>query len=139
MKKVIIACLIILQTVALRSQTLTKINDMTFGGVNNDGAVFTFRDALGNLFVFGNINTNTYSTSSPPMDLSVQWGGSDYSAIEYDKNGNKVWSNAYGGSGDDILYKVIPRSSSFLLVGISWSGNDGNKTIAANCTNPFPS
>ncbi len=138
MRKIICTAIVAVVTIVAPAQTISKINDMTFGGVNNDGAIFTFRDTLGDIFVFGNINTNTYTTSSPPYDLSVQYGGSDYSVIEYDKNGNKLWSNAYGGSQNDILYKVIPRSSSFLLIGISWSGNDGNKTITASCTNPYP-
>ncbi len=133
MKKIIFP-IIILLSVSLSAQSLSKINDMTFGGQNMDGSVFTFRDTSGNLFVFGNI-----SQSAVPVDLTVQYGGQDYSVVEYDKNGTKVWNNAYGGSSDDILYKVIPKASSFLLVGVSFSGNTGNKTSTLNCTNPFPS
>src|ERR1035437_4975404 len=133
MKKIIIALAAFLNAAIIYSQTLTKINDMTFGGVKTDGVVFTFRDTLGNCYVFGNL-----TLSSPPMDITVQYGGSDYSAVAYDKNGKKRWSNSYGGSSDDILYKVIPNASGFLLIGISFSGNDGNKTCTASCINPFP-
>ncbi len=133
MKKMFLVFAIARLVAVLYGQPLTKINDMTFGGVNSDRAIFTFLDTFGNCYVFGNI-----TLSSPPADITEQFGGSDYSAVRYDKNGNKVWSNSYGGSEDDILYKVIPNSTGFLLIGISFSGNNGNKTSTASCINPYP-
>ncbi len=133
MKKVIILLFAVFEMNHIAAQNLTKINDTTFGGQNNDESIFTFRDTLGNIYTFG-----TISQSSVPMDLTVQYGGQDYSVVKYDKNGNKVWNNAYGGADNDVLYKVIPKPTGFLLIGISFSSNSGNKTSSVNCTNPFP-
>ena len=135
MKKIIITSIITIGITFqnMDAQTLTKIKDITFGGQNNEESIFTYRDTSGNFYTFG-----TITQSAVPKDLSVQYGGQDYSVVKYDVNGNKVWDQAYGGGSDDKLYKVLTTPTGFILVGISYSSNSGNKTSSITCASSFP-
>ena len=124
----------LMSAIHLNGQQLTKVNDVTYGGVSNDFSVFSFRDTSGNFYTFG-----TIGASSPPEAISTQFGGTDYSVVKYDKNGNKLWDMAYGGTSNEQLYKVIPNSDGFTLIGISYSDASGNKSDAIPCNNPFNS
>src|ERR1017187_9339588 len=114
-KKMSVSILWMVLFTQLYGQTLTKISDVTFGGQNNDAALFVFKENSGSFYTFGNI-----AQSPVPVDITVQYGRIDYSVVKYDRNGNKIWDNVYGGSADDVLYKVIPISSGFLLAGIPY-------------------
>ena len=120
------------------SQTLSdgyiKVDDFSYGGVNVDELIGNCRDSLGYFYTFGSIYA-----SSPPKLITSQFGEYDYSVVKYDRHGNKIWDQSYGGSQTDRLYRYLPTSNGFMLCGISYSSNSGNKTGSLSCATPFPS
>lgn len=59
----------------------------------------------------------------------------DYLTIKLDKNGEKIWTKAVGGNGEDILKQIIEvRDGAYLLSGTSKSivSRDRNSTIGQN-------
>jgi hypothetical protein len=64
-------------------------------------------------------------------DSSIQntYGASDFWAVKYDNNGNQVWRNHYGGSGQDEAYNIRQTTDGgFVIVGSSYS-TDGLVTV----------
>lgn len=132
MKKVILLSGFILQ-ILLTSGQVSKKFDKTYGAQNLDAPVFIdFKG--GNHYVFGNIKN-----SAVPLDLSEQFGGSDYNLVIYDPNGVIVEDKSFGGSGNEVLNKVIPNGTGgYFLCGTSTSPSDGNKTSSGDCINNRP-
>ncbi len=58
-------------------------------------------------------------------------GGRDAYVIKTDLFGNKLWSEAYGGSRDDSAEAVIPFKDGFMLTGSTYSLGNGNENIYA--------
>jgi len=70
-------------------------------------------------------------SSSPPSGnkTSANHGGWDYWLIRLDANGDKVWEQSFGGSGNDELFSVRETSGGgFILGGRSSSPVSGTKT-----------
>lgn len=69
------------------------------------------------------------SNSSPSGNKSANhYGGMDVWLIKTDKNGNKLWDRAYGGSEDDFGTVVLNApGGGYFIGGYSKSTNDGNK------------
>ena len=61
---------------------------------------------------------------------SPNYNAADWWLIKLDSEGNKEWDRSYGGSNDDFFKAVLPYQGGYLLFGTSWSGADGNKTVA---------
>jgi len=100
--------------------------DKSFGGTGDDGA-FVVRRTLDDGFVFGG-----YSASSTNGNkTSLSYGARDFWIVRLDKEGNKLWDRAYGGSRDDLLYTLQQTSDGgFICAGESSSVVSGNKTSA---------
>ena len=132
MKKLILFFVFVLH-IFYSSGQVNKKFDKTYGAQNLDAPVFIdFKG--GNHYVFGNIKN-----SAIPMDISEQFGGSDYNLVIYDPNGVIIQDKSFGGSGNEILTKVIPNGTGgYFLIGTSTSPSDGNKTSFGNCKNNRP-
>lgn len=126
--------LIIALFLIIKSEGQTQLFEKTYGGKYLDVPVFTYY-AENKHYVFGNINTNPPlgTLSWPSIDISEQYGLSDYNMVVYDTAGVKLVDRSFGGLGLDILVKVIPNDSGFYLIGRSYSSNTGNKTTVLVC------
>ncbi|MEN3042677.1 MAG: hypothetical protein ABDH59_05180, partial [Fervidobacterium sp.] len=63
-------------------------------------------------------------TASPEVDGQKGKGGWDYLAAMLDKSGNTLWTKLYGGTGNDLAYKVIQTSDgNYLIAGTTNSVN----------------
>ncbi|HCK22885.1 MAG TPA: T9SS C-terminal target domain-containing protein [Bacteroidetes bacterium] len=70
-----------------------------------------------------------YSLSGISGDKTEASMGYDYWIIKIDSNGNLLWQNTIGGSGNDLLFDVeATDDSGFLLGGYSDSDLSGDKT-----------
>ncbi|MBN8702746.1 MAG: T9SS type A sorting domain-containing protein [Bacteroidetes bacterium] len=127
MQRILLTILSVFLQLAALSQS--KVWDKTFGGQNDDAPIFNYVDSAGNVYVFGNIS---YSAIS--LDITTQYGNTDFVFIKYDKNGNKIFDKCYGGSGDDVLKKVIVDGNDFYLIGLSDSPISGVKTDPVSCS-----
>ena len=95
-----------------------------FGGTGSEsfGKMQLTND--GGFIVVGNVST-------PGGDIPTIRGMTDVFAVKLDANGNKQWSNTYGGTDSDAAYDVIQTSSGgYAIVGNTYSVNGdftGNK------------
>ncbi|OQP53983.1 hypothetical protein A4D02_20050 [Niastella koreensis] len=53
-------------------------------------------------------------------------GPDDFSIVKFDANGNIVWNKTYGGSNDDLAYKIIATADGGYLVSGETESNDGD-------------
>lgn len=106
------------------TELLAKDWDLSFGGSGSD-----------NLLKIINTNDGGYllaGTSSSPISGNKTVGTNglgDYYVVKLDSLGVIKWQFSYGGTLNEELKSVTQLSDGgFLLVGISQSSNDGNKT-----------
>jgi hypothetical protein len=100
-----------------------KIWDKTFGGSSKDiiNAIVATTDG-GYLLGGPSSSTNNGDRSIPSR------GSWDYWVVKIDSLGNKVWDQAYGGSGrDDLMAMIATPDNGFLLAGWSESGVSNDK------------
>jgi len=72
------------------------------------------------------------------IKTSVNQGGLDYSVWKMDEQGELVWQKNFGGSGTDLLKRVInTQDGGFLLAGTSDSPKGGNKAENPRGDNDF--
>jgi hypothetical protein len=91
----------------------------TIGGTGEDMAYSVAKTSNGDFMLVG-------ETSSINGDLTGNHGKSDLLIAKVGRNGNKIWTRTYGGSGDDVCTKLIATSDqSFLLIG-NTSSPDGD-------------
>jgi hypothetical protein len=105
-----------------------KAWDRGFGG-SGDDQLYHVRQTRDGGFVLGG-----WSRSPANGNKSVPgFGEYDYWVVRTDPVGNKLWDRCYGGSEWDLLYSVAERpDGGFVLAGISFSGTNGNKTVAGS-------
>ena len=103
-----------------------KLWENSFGGNDNDWLYSVQNTSDGGFIVGG------WSISAPSGNkTSANFGSADYWVVRLDANGNKLWDQSFGGSGNDSLYSIIQTADGgFLLGGTSSSPPSGNKTSA---------
>lgn len=65
-------------------------------------------------------------TSSKDGDAAGNHGGYDYFVLRVDGNGNKQWSKAFGGSGDEKARSVITTADGGCIVAGETASTDGD-------------
>ena len=99
--------------------------DKTYGGSNKDYAEYILQTNDGGFLVAGWSNSND-------GDVVQNHGGYDIWIIKLNSNGDLMWSNSYGGTGNEGISKesslLETTSGSFYFVGHTTS-NNGNKRI----------
>ena len=89
----------------------------TFGGSDYDYLSSTIQTSDGGYIAVG-------STRSNDGDISGHHGAEDGWIIKVDSDGNKVWSNCLGGSGNDAFFKIIETADGgFMIVGVTMATN----------------
>ena len=102
----------------------TYMKDFTFGGSGEDRLF----DAA--LLPDGNVLLAGYSASPVSFDKQKPfYGVNDYWVLKITPEGDIIWEEAYGGSGEDVIQSVyLTNAGSILLIGQSTSPVSGNKT-----------
>lgn len=96
----------------------------SFGGTNRDG-IFGFAETSDHGFVLGGFS----SSGTNGNKTAPGYGQNDYWVIRLDGDGNKIWENTYGASGDERISKIlIQTNGDILLAGYSSSGTNSIKT-----------
>ncbi len=98
--------------------------ERSFGGTNADYLRAVTQTSDGGFLLAG----SSYS-GADGNKTSANFGGSDFWIVRTDAAGHKLWDRAYGGTGNDDLWRVkaLPDGG-FALAGSSSSSIDGNKT-----------
>lgn len=91
------------------------------GGSGDDAPYRIFRSSDGNIIVVG------YTTSDDHIFLKAH-GNMDGFILCIDTRGNFLWSNQYGGAGDDVLLSACTsEDGSVYVAGVSDSNDNGLK------------
>jgi len=90
-----------------------------FGGSDTDGASFITEVSDLAYIVVG-------SSYSSDMDLSENFGSSDYWVIKIDYNGDLIWEKNYGGSSFESACSVLPTPDNGLIIASRTESTDGN-------------
>lgn len=122
--------------------------DKTYSGANatslNDGAdILTSISKNADGWILGgysrsqNANQKSQTTFDDGNMPAVT--NPDYWVVFVGNDGTKKWDFRYGGNDEDRLEQILPVSSAtsnkeFLLLGVSRSGNTGNKNTGLNVT-----
>jgi hypothetical protein len=110
-----------------------KLWEQSFGGTGSDFGYGLAQVPEGGFL----IGVQSESGISGNKTLA-SFGGYDYWILRLDANGNKVWERAYGGTANEFIYAIQPATpSGFVLGGYSFSGADGNKTVASHGNRDF--
>lgn len=98
--------------------------DRTYGGTDYDNIASVLQLSDGCFLLGGSSISNTSGDKT-----TANLGDRDYWVVKIDSIGNKIWDKTYGGTGYDVLNKmVLDRDNNILLGGLSKSGLEGNKS-----------
>ena len=101
----------------------TKLWDRSFGGSGND-ELFALQPTSDGGFVLSGRSDSAASGNKTSLNL----GGDDAWIVRLDGSGNKIWDQAFGGSGDDrALSLAVTDDEGFLFGGLSTSSPTGTK------------
>ena len=99
----------------------------TIGGSTEDIPASIVQTGDGGYIVGGKSNS---AISGDKTEAAV--GGNDYWVIKLDASGNIEWQNTIGGTGSDIVNKVMQASDGeYMIAGTSASPLSGDKTEAS--------
>ncbi len=82
-------------------------------------------DAAGNRYICGSFSGAVDFNPQKGLDAKISAGGLDAFVTCYDANGNYVWTQTFGGSGDDIATGVVVAGSTVFACGRFNSANAG--------------
>jgi hypothetical protein len=101
-----------------------RLWDASYGGSGDDGLFCLQRTGDGG-YILGGFS----SSRADGNKVSPNFGGYDFWVVRINGAGEKLWDRSFGGTGDDMLFKLEQTSDGgFILGGTSTSGADGNKT-----------
>ena len=113
----------------------TLLWEKNYGGAGEDRA-YDIRQANDGGYIVGG------STYSANMDVSNNYGGSDFWVIKLDPDGELEWENSYGGSGSEWVWNIdLTNDDGFIVCGRSNStdglvnDNKGNRDFWVIKTN----
>jgi len=100
----------------------TPIWSTYYGGTNDEYARMLKADALGNVGVVGQANTNFPVTAGAYQAASA--GSTDAFVMKFDPNGNPLWATYYGGNNlDDGAAIATDQNNNFIIAGQTNSNN----------------
>ena len=119
---------LLLFTIAAAAQPRVQW-DKTFGGADYDDLTTASITVDGGYLLCGvTLSPKGYDVSEVTRDAPNSVKRGDYWIVKTDADGNKIFDKRYGGSGQDICWKVIQNDAGYLLIGQSDSNISGDKT-----------
>ncbi len=114
-------------------QSGNKLWEQSFGGSAYDNLYSLQQTSDGGFLLGGS------SASGPGGNkTTVNYGNNDYWLLRLDANGTKLWEQAYGGTGQDVLFSAQEVADhGFILGGYSSSVPSGNKTSTNYLDNDY--
>ncbi len=104
------------------------------GSVESDFANGVKADASGNVVFTGLFGSSTNNTININGNTFTSAGGTDLFLAMYNSNGNYVWANVAGGTGNDLAQKLsIDKNSNIYVTGM-FGGNTPNTATFGNIT-----
>jgi hypothetical protein len=105
----------------------TKQWDKTFGGSGSDALTSLQQTADGGYILGGSSSSGASGDKSEPNKGPNNTR--DYWLVKVDESGVKQWDKTFGSSGDDFLLSLQQTTDGgYILGGISWSGEGGDKS-----------
>ena len=93
-----------------------------FGGTGKELNESCCTDLAGNIFITGNLSTNSSSLSTPGAYQINYSGGEDVILAKFDGNGNRIWSTYFGGSSlDNVRSCAVNRFGDVFIAGTTLS------------------
>lgn len=86
-----------------------KIWSRIIGNVGTETSYSITTDYNGYIYIVG-------TTNSAVLDSQINNGGYDSFIIKFDNNGNKIWTNIFGGTGDDYALSISSDNSGFIYI-----------------------
>ncbi len=93
--------------------------EKSFGGSQEDYGYTVIIDSDENIIAGG-------STLSSDGDITQSYGGLDIWIIKYDPNGNLIWKNNYGGSGEDYIWDILATDDGGYIFAGNTTSTDGD-------------
>lgn len=106
----------------------TPVWDKHYGG-SKDEIIAVLLESANNGFLLAgtSFSGQSFDLTEPNRDSTLQ--SSDFWIIRTDSAGNKLWDKRFGGSGSEtLLHAITVSGGGYLLAGISFSGNTGDKS-----------
>jgi hypothetical protein len=106
------------------------------GGTNDDFYYASAGDALNQVFIAGQFETNSILSSGlPDATTLTSVGGDDIQAAAYNANGQLMWARSYGSAGDDIALSMTYIGGGDLLMCGSVSSGAAFANVGGGVTN----
>jgi hypothetical protein len=87
------------------------------GGNSSDEIISHIEDSKGNIYLTGNFFSSSISLASTYNNQGA-FGTQDFFLGKIDSIGNWLWSNAYGGAGNDVVTSItVDVADNLILVG----------------------
>lgn len=102
--------------------------DYRYGGTGGE-TLLGFEQTVDGGYILGGWSQSGAGGDKTEDSWDTQPAYSDYWVVKIDSLGEKQWDKRYGGSGVDVLYKVIEtKDGGYILSGHTGTGLNGDKT-----------
>jgi uncharacterized repeat protein (TIGR01451 family) len=112
--KIILLSLFCISFVDAQVLNLTWLN--TLGGSGNDNSVRIKEDSLQNVWIIGSFTGTVDFDPGPNTVTRTSAGSIDAFVLKLDPNGNFLWVEVLGGSGDDYARDIVIDHQNNILV-----------------------
>lgn len=102
--------------------------ERNYGGSGDDVATSIDQTSDGGFIVAGYSNSSNSGDFSRPNQggLTNPSGTNDFWVLKLDEDGNLLWENNYGGSGDDLAYSIQQTSDGGYIVAGETASSNGH-------------
>ena len=97
----------------IKTDSIGNIEWQTTVGGDQDDYIFTLHQLSDGGYVFGGFSNSGISGNKTEANL----GGFDFFVFKLDADGNLVWQNTIGGSGEDRLHAIIELNEGGFICG----------------------
>lgn len=94
----------------------------SWGGTSESFVISTVRDAAGNMYVSGLYYGPTDFDPGPAVNSGTYAGSGDVYLSKFDPQGNLIWTNQFGGTGNDECFGLALEPSGNILLSGTFIG-----------------
>lgn len=104
-----------------------KLWQKTLGGTGSEGALSIIESSEGGYLMAGWTNSQDGDVSGYHPGWGMNVGSLDGWVVRMDKDGNLLWTKAFGGSRSEMIYSITTgMDHSYIITGDTKSNNDGD-------------